>query len=243
MHLTHGTLRGLTLHLQPVAPVFAGEPAVLDVVLTSPAHARASASACSRARRAGVDAGLDRRAGAAAGDGARQLRAGRARPARRADAARRDALSARPVPRLDGVAAGRAACSSTRSPRAMPPRRCRRRGRCRAAPTPARSADGGEIEGVRAYRRGDPLKLVAWKKAAQGARDRRRAGQPRHQRVGAPRALARLAPRAPAWRPKSGCRAWPPGCSRPTAPAPTTACACPASSSRPAHGEAQRRAA
>jgi uncharacterized protein (DUF58 family) len=34
-------------------------------------------------------------------------------------------------------------------------------------PSQSRSADGGEIEGVRAYRRGDPLKLIAWKKAAK----------------------------------------------------------------------------
>jgi len=33
--------------------------------------------------------------------------------------------------------------------------------------TQARRSEGGEIEGVRAYRRGDPLKLIAWKKAAQ----------------------------------------------------------------------------
>ena len=31
MHLTHGTLRGLTLHLRPVASVFAGEPARLKL--------------------------------------------------------------------------------------------------------------------------------------------------------------------------------------------------------------------
>jgi hypothetical protein len=40
MHLTHGNLRGLTLHLKPVASVFAGEPARLEVVLTNPARAR-----------------------------------------------------------------------------------------------------------------------------------------------------------------------------------------------------------
>jgi len=34
-------------------------------------------------------------------------------------------------------------------------------------PTQARRSEGGEVEGVRAYRRGDPLKLIAWKKAAQ----------------------------------------------------------------------------
>ena len=32
MHLTHNTLRGLTLHLKPVAPVFAGEAATLEAV-------------------------------------------------------------------------------------------------------------------------------------------------------------------------------------------------------------------
>ena len=40
MHITHATLRGLTLHVKPAAPVFAGDAAVLDVVLTSPDAAR-----------------------------------------------------------------------------------------------------------------------------------------------------------------------------------------------------------
>jgi uncharacterized protein (DUF58 family) len=31
----------------------------------------------------------------------------------------------------------------------------------------ARLQNSGEFEGVRAYRRGDPLKLVVWKKAAK----------------------------------------------------------------------------
>jgi uncharacterized protein (DUF58 family) len=31
----------------------------------------------------------------------------------------------------------------------------------------SRPVQGGEVEGVRAYRRGDPLKLVFWKKAAK----------------------------------------------------------------------------
>src|SRR3954470_2560511 len=40
MHLTHATLRGLTLHLKPLQPVFANEAAIFDVVLTSPNSAR-----------------------------------------------------------------------------------------------------------------------------------------------------------------------------------------------------------
>jgi len=34
-------------------------------------------------------------------------------------------------------------------------------------PTTSRSLDGDEVEGVRGYRRGDPPKRIAWKKAAQ----------------------------------------------------------------------------
>ena len=40
MHITHGTLRGLTLHLRPVAPAFAGAAAVLDIVISSPGKER-----------------------------------------------------------------------------------------------------------------------------------------------------------------------------------------------------------
>jgi uncharacterized protein (DUF58 family) len=40
MHLTHGNLRGLTLHLRPAAPVFAGEAALLEVVITNPGRER-----------------------------------------------------------------------------------------------------------------------------------------------------------------------------------------------------------
>jgi uncharacterized protein (DUF58 family) len=40
LHQTHATLRGLTLHLRPPAPVFAGDPAALELVLTSPGAAR-----------------------------------------------------------------------------------------------------------------------------------------------------------------------------------------------------------
>ena len=36
MHLTHNTLRGVTLHLKPPASGFAGEPMALEIVLTSP---------------------------------------------------------------------------------------------------------------------------------------------------------------------------------------------------------------
>lgn len=40
MHLTHGVLRGLTLHLRPANAVCAGETALLDVVITNPGAIR-----------------------------------------------------------------------------------------------------------------------------------------------------------------------------------------------------------
>jgi uncharacterized protein (DUF58 family) len=40
MHLTHNNLRGLTLHLRPTTAVFAGTPALLEVVVTNPNRER-----------------------------------------------------------------------------------------------------------------------------------------------------------------------------------------------------------
>lgn len=40
MHMTHNTLRGLSLHLRPPRPVFAGDAAALEVQLTNPGARR-----------------------------------------------------------------------------------------------------------------------------------------------------------------------------------------------------------
>jgi uncharacterized protein (DUF58 family) len=40
MHITHGMLRGLTLRLKPGAPDHAGEPVMLEIVITNPGRAR-----------------------------------------------------------------------------------------------------------------------------------------------------------------------------------------------------------
>ncbi len=40
MHLTHNNLRGLTLQLRPAAPVFAGDTALMEVVLSNPGGVR-----------------------------------------------------------------------------------------------------------------------------------------------------------------------------------------------------------
>jgi len=40
MHMTHGTLRGLTLHLRPVQPAFAGGTAHIEIVASNPGRQR-----------------------------------------------------------------------------------------------------------------------------------------------------------------------------------------------------------
>ena len=42
LHVTHGTLRALTLHLRPPAAVFAGDAAIIECVLTSSTSSSAS---------------------------------------------------------------------------------------------------------------------------------------------------------------------------------------------------------
>lgn len=40
MHMTHASLRGLTLHVRPPAPAFAGDDAALEIIVTNPGAAR-----------------------------------------------------------------------------------------------------------------------------------------------------------------------------------------------------------
>ncbi len=201
MHLTHGTLRGLTLHLPP-RPAFAGRPAARHRA-DQPGTPRYGIGlgfedAADRSHDVLVDVPAGGQASAH-----RELRAGHARPARRADAARRDALPARPVPRLDGLAPGHA-CSS--DPRPSGRRAAAGAPAAAGEPTQRKPSESGEIEGVRAYRRGDPLKQVVWKKAARD----RRAGQPRHQQRQQQELWLDWQLRSsPA--PRSACRAWRPG--------------------------------
>ncbi len=163
MHLTHATLRGLTLHLHPVDAVHAGDAALLELTLTTPRAARwgigLRVEAAPRPPAPGPTfpkAGKRR---------ARELRARSARPPRRADADRRDALPARPVSRLGGLAAG-VATDRLSGARAAGPAVARGQ-RLIGGPAQARRSEGADFEGIRGYRRGDPLKLVVWKKAAR----------------------------------------------------------------------------
>ena len=164
MHVTHGTLRGLTLHLRPVSPAFAGSPAVLDIVMSSPTSQRFGVglrlldAAASTLAWVNVPAGGQSIAHVSFVPKTRGLhevptlsvetrfplglfRAWTVwRPAARVLVYPAIEAQAPALPAARPVAAGNAT---------------------------SRRTEGGEIEGVRAYRRGDPLKLVAWKKAAQ----------------------------------------------------------------------------
>jgi uncharacterized protein (DUF58 family) len=164
MHLTHNTLRGLTLHLRPPAAVFAGTPALLDVTLTSPGQARYGIGLRMESSPGAAFAWTDVPEG---GQSPAQVtfvpgeRGRREVPALhietrfplglfRAWAVWRPASQVMVYPRLEQPAA-------PLPPGAAVP----------GGPAARRSRDGGEVEGVRGYRRGDPLKLVFWKKAAR----------------------------------------------------------------------------
>jgi uncharacterized protein (DUF58 family) len=164
MHLTHGTLRGLTLHLHPVPSVHVGDAAELDLVLTSPGAARWGIGLRVESAPASSLSWTDVAAG---GQASVRLsfvprRRGRLevptllvetrfplglfrawaiwRPAAQLLVYPRPEQPAAPLPIASPVAGGQA---------------------------PSRRAEGADFEGIRAYRRGDPLKTVVWKKAAQ----------------------------------------------------------------------------
>lgn len=165
IHLTHATLRGLTLHLRPSLPGFAGEPALLEVVLESPGRPRHGISLCCetpmlRGHEVWVDVPAQGQS-----------------IARLAFVPQRRGLCPVPLLRIEtrfpfglfrAWTVWRPAAQVLAWPKPERP----------AVPLPPahalvgeavmqRTSDGGELEGVRAYRRGDALRRVVWKKAAK----------------------------------------------------------------------------
>jgi uncharacterized protein (DUF58 family) len=164
MHITHGTLRGLTLHLRPVAPAFAGSPAVLDIVMSSPSSPRFGIGLRVLDATPATLAWTNVPAGGQATAHVSFVPAERGlREVPTLSAETRFPLGLfrawtvwRPVARV--LVYPKIEIDAPALPAARP---------VAGGATQARRSEGGEIEGVRAYRRGDPLKLVAWKKAAQ----------------------------------------------------------------------------
>ena len=167
MHLTHNTLRGLTLHLKPPQPGFAGEALTLEVVLTSPTRLQH-----------GVALGFgDEPSIARAHDVFVDVPAGGQASAHLALVPPQRGLHDVPTLRAETCypfglfrawtvwrpAAQVLAWPAPERPLAPLP----------SAPAAAgdaaqrKASDSGEFEGVRSYRRGDALKHVVWKKAAR----------------------------------------------------------------------------
>ena len=164
MHLTHNTLRGLTLHLKPVTPVFAGEPAALEAVLTSPGGARYGIGVKVQAAPNTTLTWLDVPALGQASAHVSFVPSARGLH----DLPTLSIETRFPLGLFQVWALWRPAAtllvypSPERPPAALPSPRP-----VPGGPALSRHSDGGEIEGVRGYRRGDPLKLVVWKKAAK----------------------------------------------------------------------------
>lgn len=165
MHATHNTLRGLTLHLRPVHPAYAGQAAVLELRITNPGQERYGIGL----RLAGAEhvkdiTWLD--VGALAQTPARLSFVTMHRGLHRIPTLRAETRF--PLGLFRAWTIWRPAAQVLVYPRPEPD----------APPLPAASAlagtagssrvsSGGEFDGVRAYQRGDPLKLVVWRKAAQ----------------------------------------------------------------------------
>jgi uncharacterized protein (DUF58 family) len=164
MHLTHATLRGLTLHMKPVSQVFCGDAAVLDVVLTSPGAARfgigLKVSGAPESTLVWIDVPALSQAHAQVSflPETRGLH-------------RAPVISAEtrfPLGLFRTWTVWRPAADLLVYPKPeYPPAALPAARAVPGGPMQARSSDGGEVEGVRAYRRGDPMKLIAWKKAAK----------------------------------------------------------------------------
>lgn len=166
MHVTHATLRGLSLYLRPPQPVFAGDAARVECVL---------AGGGTRMRH-GIGlrlAGPDRAPRwswtdvPAGGQAVVQLSF--VAPQRGRLALPSVVLETRfPLGLFRAWSEWRPGSTvlAYPQPEQPPPPLPSARAMAGGASS-ARRRDGGELEGIRSYRRGDPLKLVVWKKAAR----------------------------------------------------------------------------
>jgi uncharacterized protein (DUF58 family) len=163
MHLTHGTLRGLTLRVKPPSPVFLGQPAEVEVVLNSPGAARHGIGLSVRRKRphfAWCDVPAQGSATARVTFAARQRGLTRL-PTLMAETRFPLGLF-RAWTILRPAATVLIYPQPEQPPVPLPPTQA-----VPGATRNARAAAGGEFDGVRSYRRGDAMRRVVWKKAAK----------------------------------------------------------------------------
>jgi uncharacterized protein (DUF58 family) len=164
MHLTHNTLRGLTLHLHPVGAVHAGDAALLEVVLTTAGAARWGIGLRVDGAPATTLSWTDVPSGGQATTRLSFV------PQRRGhhEVPTLIAETRFPLGLFRAWTVWRPASQFIVYPR--PERPAAPLPAARAVPggpAQARRSEGADFEGIRAYRRGDPPKLIAWKKAAR----------------------------------------------------------------------------
>lgn len=202
MHVCHGTLRGLTLHLKPPTPHFAGDSAALEVHLASERPTARMAIALA-VQGSGHWAWTDVPA-----QGSAVVQVAFA-PTRRGlhDVPVLTAETRFPLGTFRVWTVWRPAAQVLVYPAPEPHAPVLPAGEAVGGDAPsAHSAGSGEFDGVRAYQRGDPTRLIVWKKFAKSeelvSRDtqqlQRQALWLDHARAGALDAEARLS-RLTAW--------------------------------------------
>lgn len=166
MHMTHNSLRGLTLHAKPPAAVFAGERATLELVVTNPGKARHGVGFGAHVAGEPMQLGFAEIPASGQSPVAVGLKAGRR------------GLQPLPLLRIESRfpfglfrawSLWRPAGQLCVYPRPeQPAAALPAAGPVAGGPVPARSAvQGGEFDGLRPWRRGDSLRQVAWKKVAR----------------------------------------------------------------------------
>lgn len=165
IHMTHGSLRGLTLRLRVGAPVFAGETAQLEIVIDNAGAARHGLGVRFHdQRRSRVQAWCDV---PALGQASAQLSI--VPPTRGQHAVPTVVVETRfPFGLFCAWTLWRPASQVLAYPRPEQPAVALPVGHAAAGDARhARQGSGSELDGVRAWRRGDGLRQVVWKKMAR----------------------------------------------------------------------------
>lgn len=165
MHMTHGSLRGLSLHVKPPQPAFAGGRAELELVVTNAGGVRHGlgfgVDGPARQRQlAWAQIGPQGQSAVTVGYTAGE-RGLHALPLLRAESRFPFGLFRawtvwRPAGRIWVYPAPETPAAE------LPPQRAKPGGEL-----PSRAASGGEFDGLRPWRRGDGLRQVVWKKVAR----------------------------------------------------------------------------
>jgi uncharacterized protein (DUF58 family) len=166
MHLTHNTLRGVTLHLRPPQSGFAGLPMALEVQLSSPTRSQYGLGlGFEHAADRSQDVFVDVPAGGMVTAHLAFVPPHRGRhPLPTLHVETRYPLGLFRAWTVWRPAAQALAWPSPEVPLAPWPASPSSAGDAVAQP----AAAGTEFDGVRTYRRGDPLRSIVWKKAAKG---------------------------------------------------------------------------